>query len=116
MKKLVFAALTAMTVVFGGCSKKSEGDLLSSIKAKGKITIAMEGAWAPWTYHDEKNELVGYDVEVGNKKVICFEHIIIITGEFNCPHGSTRLSVIYNLGKDICPVRFQCNACEMLVL
>ena len=24
----------------------------------------MEGTWAPWTYHDEAGELVGYDVEV----------------------------------------------------
>ena len=24
----------------------------------------MEGTWAPWTYHDENDELVGYDVEV----------------------------------------------------
>ena len=25
----------------------------------------MEGQWAPWTYHDESGELVGYDTEVG---------------------------------------------------
>lgn len=25
----------------------------------------MEGTWAPWTYHDENDELVGFDVEVG---------------------------------------------------
>ena len=25
----------------------------------------MEGTWAPWTYHDEDDQLVGYDVEVG---------------------------------------------------
>ena len=27
----------------------------------------MEGTWAPWTYHDEADRLVGYDVEVGQK-------------------------------------------------
>lgn len=27
----------------------------------------MEGTWAPWTYHDEKGVLTGYDVEVGRK-------------------------------------------------
>lgn len=26
--------------------------------------MAMEGTWAPWTYHDDNNDLVGYDVEV----------------------------------------------------
>ena len=40
-------------------------DLLSEIEEKGQIVIAMEGTWAPWTYHDEDDELVGYDVEVG---------------------------------------------------
>lgn len=39
-------------------------DLLSRIKAKGEIVVAMEGTWAPWTYHDEEDNLVGYDVEV----------------------------------------------------
>lgn len=24
----------------------------------------MEGTWAPWTYHDADDNLVGYDVEV----------------------------------------------------
>lgn len=68
MKKILLSALTlALIFALGSCSKKAESDLLAEIKAKGKITIAMEGAWAPWTYHDEKNELVGYDVEVGKK-------------------------------------------------
>lgn len=40
-------------------------DLLAKIEAAGVITIAMEGTWAPWTYHDEADALVGYDVEVG---------------------------------------------------
>lgn len=40
-------------------------DLLARIRDRGSITIAMEGTWAPWTYHDEHDELVGYDVEVG---------------------------------------------------
>ena len=40
-------------------------DQLAQIKERGTITIAMEGTWAPWTYHDENDNLVGYDVEVG---------------------------------------------------
>ena len=43
------------------------GDLLSEIQAKGTITVAMEGTWAPWTFHDEADNLVGYDVEVATK-------------------------------------------------
>ena len=27
----------------------------------------MEGQWAPWTYHDESGDLVGFDTEVGQE-------------------------------------------------
>lgn len=46
-------------------SSSETADLLSQIRERGEITIAMEGTWAPWTYHDEEDNLVGYDVEVG---------------------------------------------------
>ncbi len=43
---------------------ESADDLLAQIKERGSIIVAMEGTWAPWTYHDEDDNLVGYDVEV----------------------------------------------------
>lgn len=43
---------------------ESADDLLAQIKERGNIVVAMEGTWAPWTYHDDNNDLVGYDVEV----------------------------------------------------
>lgn len=45
-------------------SGETADDLLAQIKERGSIIVAMEGTWAPWTYHDENNDLVGYDVEV----------------------------------------------------
>lgn len=45
-------------------NESASNDLLAQIKEKGSITVAMEGTWAPWTYHDEDGNLVGYDVEV----------------------------------------------------
>ncbi|MCR5468304.1 MAG: transporter substrate-binding domain-containing protein [Lachnospiraceae bacterium] len=42
----------------------TEGDLLSQIQERGTIIVGTEGAWAPWTYHNEDDELVGFDVEV----------------------------------------------------
>ena len=41
------------------------GDALEQIRARGTLTIATEGAWQPWTYHDESGALTGFDVEVG---------------------------------------------------
>ena len=49
----------------GSTAEAASGDLLSEIQVKGTITVAMEGTWAPWTYHDENDNLVGYDVEAG---------------------------------------------------
>lgn len=66
----VFAALALCLASLAGCAQEKPdvtgmgGDLLAAIQAKGEITVAMEGTWAPWTYHDEGDELVGYDVEV----------------------------------------------------
>ena len=51
----------------GDPTSDAPADLLAKIREKGSVTIAMEGTWAPWTYHDESDRLVGYDVEVGQK-------------------------------------------------
>lgn len=62
------ASADSTTGTAGGESKEataSVDDHLARIKAAGKITIATEGVWAPFTYHDETtDELVGFDVEV----------------------------------------------------
>ncbi len=60
--------LSAILLLFSaGCSSPKE-DHLARIKAAGKITVATEGAWAPFTYHDATtNELVGFDVEVAQE-------------------------------------------------
>ena len=66
----LLAALLLMTLGAAGCQKKNnqtEGDQLERIRQKGSTTVAMEGTWAPWTYHNEQDELVGYDVEIAQK-------------------------------------------------
>ena len=63
-----YISIALMVVLLSvSCSKKDDGDkaLLDTIKEKGEITIAMEGTWAPWTFHDEEDVLTGYDTEVG---------------------------------------------------
>ena len=84
MKFRNITALFMAAAMFGmvgltGCSSQSggssaqagnsteSGDLLAQIQERGEIVIAMEGTWAPWTYHDENDELVGFDVEVGQQ-------------------------------------------------
>ncbi|MBO3761106.1 amino acid ABC transporter substrate-binding protein [Ciceribacter sp. L1K22] len=41
------------------------GENLDQIKSAGVIKIGTEGTYAPFTYHDASNELVGFDVEIG---------------------------------------------------
>lgn len=73
MKKFrIFALLLAVVMmlgIFAACTEEDTGDkdLLAQIKERGKIIVAMEGTWAPWTYHDESDALVGYDVEVATE-------------------------------------------------
>ena len=69
MKKifnLILILLIAINSI--GCQNTAindiNSDLLTQIKEKSKLTVAMEGTWAPWTYHDENNRLVGFDTEV----------------------------------------------------
>ena len=56
-----------------GCSSKDTAasiassaplNKLDSIQKSGKLVVALEGAWQPWSYHDASDTLVGYDVEV----------------------------------------------------
>lgn len=72
MKKLItlILAVLLMAALLPGCgqnAKQQDGDLLATIQGRGTIIVAMEGTWAPWTYHDENDTLVGYDVEVAQK-------------------------------------------------
>ena len=61
----ILAALMALSCAFlSGCASKEAGDQLETIKSRGKIIVAMEGVWAPWTYHDAAGDLVGFDTEV----------------------------------------------------
>ncbi len=62
MTKLLALMLALMLTA---CTALAEdADQLSDIQSKGEIVVATEGAWAPWTYHDENGMLVGFDVEV----------------------------------------------------
>lgn len=74
MKKVLVVLMSLVMVLgilcFAGCGAKKTDesvDLLDEIKARGKMIIATEGTWAPWTFHDDSNELVGFDVEVAKK-------------------------------------------------
>lgn len=45
-------------------TESTSDDHLARIKSTGKITVGLEGDWQPFSYHDDDDNLVGYDVEV----------------------------------------------------
>jgi len=78
MKRRTFISLMGVMAAAGvlsltGCSSKDAAastassatlNKLDSIQKSGKLVVALEGAWQPWSYHDSSDTLVGYDVEV----------------------------------------------------
>ena len=47
-----------------GSAAASGGDLLAQVRDRGELVFATEGTWSPWTFHNEADELTGYDIEV----------------------------------------------------
>lgn len=81
MKNKIFlmtAVLTLLVVVFTGCSNTKQQSsvvedettttepktLLETIQEKGVIRIGTEGTYAPFTFHDAKGDLTGFDVDI----------------------------------------------------
>jgi len=70
MKKIkkIMLLMTLTTLVVGtiGCAKAEgkEKDFLETIKENGVLKVGTEGTYAPFSYHDDQNNLVGYDVEI----------------------------------------------------
>ncbi len=63
MKKITLA-LVAGSLFFSAAQAQAE-DGLAAIKAAGTITFGTEGTYAPYTFHDSSDKLVGFDVDLG---------------------------------------------------
>lgn len=61
------AAPAADTSSETAASADNSGDLLAQIQQRGEIVFGTEATWSPWTYHDENDQLVGFDIEVAQK-------------------------------------------------
>ena len=77
--KRLAAVSAALALCLAGCAQEKPqatgmgDDLLAAIRARGEITVALEGTWAPWGYHDEAGELVKPQSPNGYK----FENLIL---------------------------------------
>jgi polar amino acid transport system substrate-binding protein len=68
MKKLLsILAIGIMTLVLlVGCGNKEELTL-KQVKENGKIVIGLDDAYPPMEFRNEKNELVGFDIDLANE-------------------------------------------------
>ena len=71
MKKIISILLAAimMTTAFAGCGKaKSTGDeSLKKVQDKGEFVLGLDDAFAPMGYRNEKNEIVGFDIDLAKE-------------------------------------------------
>ena len=59
----IWAAVAAAQLALAGAV--FAGETLSAVQSSGELRIGTEGTYAPFTYHDGANKLVGFDVEIG---------------------------------------------------
>lgn len=67
MKKiLTLLVVTALllTTLCASAFAQENADLLTQIQQRGEILFGTEGTWSPWTFHNENDELVGFDIDV----------------------------------------------------
>jgi L-cystine transport system substrate-binding protein len=50
-----------------GDEAKKDKDLLATIEEEGVLTVGTEGTYPPFTFHDDKGELTGFDVEIAQE-------------------------------------------------
>ncbi|WP_197277533.1 amino acid ABC transporter substrate-binding protein [Bacillus sp. FJAT-27245] len=85
MKKLsiVFAFMLSLVLVVTACGtndannaknnnnnegKKTGGnDVLAKVKDEGTLVVGTEGTYPPFTFHDDKGKLTGFDVEIAEE-------------------------------------------------
>lgn len=66
---LAIAALVLLSFSLVTCKGAAKKNLLDQVLAKGEMIIALEGNWEPWSYHNDNDELVGFDVDAA--KTVC---------------------------------------------
>lgn len=88
MKKII--AILMLLALALNIAALAEGDLLADIQDRGSLVIATEGAWSPWTFHDESDNLVGFDVEVARAVA---EKLGVEADFVECPWESIFLGI-----------------------
>src|SRR5947209_9525516 len=85
--KTVFAVLTAAALGFSAAAAAQEGTL-KKIKDSGSITIGHRDASVPFSYYDDKQQVVGYAMD------LCHRIVDAVKAELKLPNLETKLNPV----------------------
>jgi len=60
-------AVAALAIAVGFSSAPAQADELEKLKTTGEMRIAMSGQYPPFSFTNEKNEVVGFDASIGSE-------------------------------------------------
>jgi L-cystine transport system substrate-binding protein/L-cystine transport system permease protein len=64
IRRAFLALLLLAALVLAACGSQGNSNGGNPVKAAGVLRVGTEGVYAPFSYHDESDKLVGYDVDV----------------------------------------------------
>lgn len=70
MKRIMAIILTVTmgSALLVGCGQKQEKlNSLTAVQKSGKLTIGLDDSYPPMEFRDSKNNLVGFDIDLGNE-------------------------------------------------
>ncbi|MBK5242921.1 ABC transporter substrate-binding protein [Clostridium sp.] len=70
MKKIMAIILTVTMAgaLLAGCGTKTENlNSLEAVQKSGKLTVGLDDSYPPMEFRDSKNELVGFDIDLGDE-------------------------------------------------
>ena len=63
-RDFIFKLMPALVLAAAWTAPAVAADLLTTVKARGTLKVAMEGTYPPFNYREKNGELAGYDVDV----------------------------------------------------
>jgi aspartate/glutamate/glutamine transport system substrate-binding protein len=90
---IVLISIILVLVIFTGCSKRKEKNLLSEIKGHGKIIVGVKFDCKPFGFIDSDQKLKGFDVDLSKeiaKRVLGNENAV----EFKQVNSSNRILLL----------------------
>ncbi len=108
-KSTLFAFLSiAMTIVFASGAFAAGDESWAQIKKSGKLVIGIDDAFPPMEFRNDKNELVGFDIdasrELGKRLGITVEHIPTVWDTVILSLKSKKFDIVWS-GMSVTPDR-----------